>query len=334
MANIKKDDIIPELENHFILRMPAHASDKLRHLVHVGNTSVKDKISIELYGDNRHGTVRFDKEAFAAKLVDMPSILESYKTIDKKTFFKTADICQMLVCTTNEGGEDSSSGRDEKPSPHKNPNKVDKKFLWNHGITPPLKNVRKRRFRKTAKKKYIESPDIEKEVKRLLRMDSTAIKIRWEMLPDKDGKEDTKNESQMDGNDWKQIFEEVSSSENEEEEEDVNIMELEDSRQDMEEFKGQNVTSTLESLEAIVSQDETLTEDSMLQENEFVKRYAELEQQMTELNQKKRMQEEAIANVDNVMLKQRFQSKLDEVLLEMKKHEEEMETLKVLIGPS
>ncbi|XP_033119916.1 transcription initiation factor TFIID subunit 7-like [Anneissia japonica] len=211
-----------------------HAADKLRHLVHVGNTSVKDKISIEFYGDGRHGTVRFDKEAFAAKLVDIPTILESYKTVDKKTVFKTADICQMLVCSNE--GDDSGSGREEKPSPHKNTGKVDKKFLWNHGLTPPLKNVRKRRFRKTAKKKYIESPDIEKEVKRLLRMDSTAIKVRWEVLPDKDGKEDTKSELQIDGNDWKQIFEEVSSSENEEEEEDVNIMEVGDSQQGMQEY--------------------------------------------------------------------------------------------------
>ena len=44
-----------------------------------------------------------------------------------------------------------------------------KKYLYPHGITPPLKNVRKRRFRKTLKKKYIDFPEIEKEVKRLFR---------------------------------------------------------------------------------------------------------------------------------------------------------------------
>ncbi|XP_033110630.1 transcription initiation factor TFIID subunit 7-like isoform X3 [Anneissia japonica] len=75
------------------------------------------------------------------KLVDIPKILESYKTVDKKTFFKTADICQMLGCSNE--GEDSGSGREEKRSPHKNTDKVNKKFLWNHGLTPPLKNVRK-----------------------------------------------------------------------------------------------------------------------------------------------------------------------------------------------
>ncbi|XP_033117838.1 uncharacterized protein LOC117117601 [Anneissia japonica] len=106
-------------------------------------------------------------------------------------------------------------------------------------------------------------------MKRLLRMDSTAIRVRWEVLPDKDGKEDTKSELQIDGNDWKQIFEEVSSSENEEGEEDVNIMEVGDSQQGMEEFKVQNVTAALKGLEAAVDQDNTITEDSMQHESKF-----------------------------------------------------------------
>ncbi|XP_033112636.1 transcription initiation factor TFIID subunit 7-like [Anneissia japonica] len=119
------------------------------------------------------------------KLVDIPTILESYKTVDKKTFFKTADICQMLGCSNE--GEDSGSGREEKVLHTRTPTKSTRSF---YGTMD-----------------YIESPDIEKEVKRLLRMDSTAIRIRWEVLPDKDGKEDTKSELQIDSNDWKQIFE-------------------------------------------------------------------------------------------------------------------------------
>ncbi|KAG9478084.1 hypothetical protein GDO78_013208, partial [Eleutherodactylus coqui] len=49
--------------------------------------------------DGRHGIVRVDRVPLAAKLVDVPCVLECLKTIDKKTFYKTADICQMLVCT-------------------------------------------------------------------------------------------------------------------------------------------------------------------------------------------------------------------------------------------
>jgi TATA-binding protein-associated factor Taf7 len=55
--------------------------------------------------------------------------------------------------------EDDEPPEDEKIVPVKKgkdgERKVDKKFIWPHGITPPLKNVRKRRFRKTLKKKVV-----------------------------------------------------------------------------------------------------------------------------------------------------------------------------------
>lgn len=62
------------------------------------------------------------------------------------------------------------------------PNKVDKKYLWPHGVTPPVKNVRKRRFRKTLKKKYVEAPEIEKELKRLLRIDNDAVRVSLSLI--------------------------------------------------------------------------------------------------------------------------------------------------------
>lgn len=71
----------------------------------------------------------------------------------------------------------------------KDPLKVDKKYLWPHGITPPCKNVRKRRFRKTLKKKYVEAPEIEKEVKRLLKIDNDAVHVKYEIINEhEDGK--------------------------------------------------------------------------------------------------------------------------------------------------
>ena len=49
-----------------------------------------------------------------------------------------------------------------------------------------MKNVRKRRFRKTLKKKYVEAPEIEKEVRRLLRVDNEAVGVRWELITEED----------------------------------------------------------------------------------------------------------------------------------------------------
>ena len=116
----------------------------------------------------------------------MPTIVESHKTIDNKFFYKTADICQLLICKEGEGFSDE----EEPSSPVKKKKldtyKVDKKYLFPHGVAAPLKNCRKRRFRKTLKKKYVEAPEIEKEVKRLLRVDYEAVSVKWEVIAEEE----------------------------------------------------------------------------------------------------------------------------------------------------
>ncbi|XP_013361305.1 PREDICTED: transcription initiation factor TFIID subunit 7-like isoform X2 [Chinchilla lanigera] len=190
MSMSKSQDEPPhELENQFILRLPLEQACAVRNIMHSGGVSVKDKIKIDLASDGCHAVVQVEDVSLSAKLVDLPCVVESLKTFDKKNFYKTADISQMLVC----------SAAKDLPSPVEEPatsselsvtrNKErDKKYIWKHGLTPPLKNVRKRRFRKTQKK-YIESPDVEKEVKRLLCSDAEAVSARWEVIADDDTKD-------------------------------------------------------------------------------------------------------------------------------------------------
>ncbi|KAF4530743.1 hypothetical protein B566_EDAN007964 [Ephemera danica] len=169
-----------ELENQFILRLPAEPAKALRETLKSGAMNLKDRLSIRLEPDMRYGEVRLDHWLLHAKLMDLPSILESLKTIDNKSFYKTADIGQILICTEE---EEPVQPEDDPPKQRKkDPNKVDKKYLWPHGIAPPLKNVRRRRFRKTLKKKFVEAPEIEKEVKRLLRVDNDAVAVKWEVI--------------------------------------------------------------------------------------------------------------------------------------------------------
>ena len=110
----------------------------------------------------------------------------------KKTSYKTVDVCQILVSTVDSDlyppVEEPVAATNPKASKKKDKDK-EKKFVWNHGITLPLKNVRKRRFHKTAKKKYIESPDVEKEVKWLLSTDAEAISTLWEIIAEDETKE-------------------------------------------------------------------------------------------------------------------------------------------------
>ncbi|KAM8800286.1 transcription initiation factor TFIID subunit 7-like isoform 1-T1 [Eudromia elegans] len=251
-----KDDAPHELESQFVLRLPPEYASTVRRAVQSGSVNLKDRLTIELHADGRHGIVRVDRVPLAAKLVDLPCIIESLKTIDKKTFYKTADICQMLVCTVDGDLypplEEQTVSTDPKANKKKDKDR-EKKFIWNHGITLPLKNVRKRRFRKTAKKKYIESPDVEKEVKRLLSTDAEAVSVRWEVIAEDETKEVDNHGSltsldisspgisghkqghgSSEHDELREIFNDISSSSEDEDErdhhddEDLNIMDTEE----------------------------------------------------------------------------------------------------------
>ncbi|XP_060531642.1 transcription initiation factor TFIID subunit 7 [Cylas formicarius] len=179
----ESDDGPTELESQFILRLPEEAARVLREALR-SCANLKDRFSIKIEDDMRHSEVRLDHWLLPGKVIDLPTVIESLKTIDSKSFYKTADICQMLICKEE---DDQSFVEEESPQKKKkDSNKVDKKYLWPHGITPPAKNVRKRRFRKTLKKKYVEAPEIEKEIKRLLRSDSDAVSVKWEVINEDD----------------------------------------------------------------------------------------------------------------------------------------------------
>lgn len=179
-----------ELENQFLIRLPPEPAEALREAVKSGASNLKDRLFIQMEPDKpnhpnlRRGTVKFDGWTMSTKLVDLPAILESHKTIDRKNLYKTADICQMLICKEGEPSEDEFPEEEDKK---KDPAKVEKKFIYPHGITPPLKNCRKRRFRKTLKKKHcLDEPEIEKEVKRLFRDDHEAVSFKYQLLTEEE----------------------------------------------------------------------------------------------------------------------------------------------------
>lgn len=179
-----------ELESQFILRLPRVQANALRQAIKSGEPLSK-RLSIKFESDIRHGTIKFDNWTMQAKLFDLPTIIESYKTLDRKNFYKTADVSQILICKESNGSDQGDENDEDVGKAGQNDlfasvgGAGKREFLFPHGITPPLKNVRKRRFRKTLKKKYVDITEIEKEVKRLFRFDSEAIDIRYELIEEK-----------------------------------------------------------------------------------------------------------------------------------------------------
>ncbi|XP_041492619.1 transcription initiation factor TFIID subunit 7-like [Microtus oregoni] len=195
-----------DIEEQFILRLPQEQAYAVRKIIHSRGPGMKDKLKIGFAPDGHHAVVQVEDVSLPAKLVNLPCVIGSLKTVDRKTFYKTADISQMLVCSAP--GEPHSPPEEPVTSAHttvtgRGGGKTDRKrYNWKHGITPPLKNIRKKRFRRTRKKlpdvkqtdevglrKDTESPNVDKEVKRLLCSDAEAVSVRWEVIADDETKE-------------------------------------------------------------------------------------------------------------------------------------------------
>jgi len=304
-----------ELESNFLLRMPEPFASNLQEALE--NGGLKDRLQVEFKEDGRKARVVFDGVTFSATLLDLPCIIESWKTFDKKSMWKTGDVCQMLVCRDPE--EPSFSSDEEENSTFdyfkKRLNDV-KKYQYPHGITEPLKNVRKRRFRKTAKQKYVDAPEIEKEVKRLLRADVSAVNVSFDVIDDQekakpeeltedidvdvdvggpsiDHFDENSNMSSimMDASDSEQPPEAVETPVGEGEGGGVNILPDISSSED-EGDGGDGVDGGLENL---------------------IEQRAQIQQQLRDIQGKIHEQETRVSNAANPFLKQRFQSVLNEM---------------------
>ncbi|KAI0688252.1 TAFII55 protein conserved region-domain-containing protein [Cytidiella melzeri] len=166
---LDSDDEDLVFEEQFMLRMPpGEDCERLRKMV--ATREVSNDVWFK-FKDSRRAVFHIGHNLYSAKLVDLPCLIESQKTLDNKQMFKVADICQMLVVEKPIPSEDAVSNQ-------KSFNIDD--FIWPHGITPPLHHVRKRRFRKRVNRRTIET--VEQEVERLMEADELAEKVQYDVL--------------------------------------------------------------------------------------------------------------------------------------------------------
>ncbi|NP_001242342.1 uncharacterized protein LOC100806004 [Glycine max] len=119
------------MEEQFILRVPPNVAERIERLLNENNASSSEDKSLDLSfrEDGRSGTFMIGNEQFPASLLDLPCVVESYKTYDDNSLIKTADIGQMIM--VRESGDAA-------------PDVIE----YRHGLTPPMRDARKRRFRR------------------------------------------------------------------------------------------------------------------------------------------------------------------------------------------
>lgn len=159
----REDD--PLIEDGLILRMlPDSSLDYVRRCVEDGDLS---GITLK-WKDKKRAILKVNGMLYGGKLIELPTITEVYKSIDKKNIFKTIDICQILVIMKKLETE-----QDIVDIP------VDENESFPDGLTPGMENV-KPRFKKKFVNQAIQS--IEDEVEELLRMDEEAESATYEFI--------------------------------------------------------------------------------------------------------------------------------------------------------
>ncbi|XP_014398097.1 PREDICTED: transcription initiation factor TFIID subunit 7-like isoform X2 [Myotis brandtii] len=339
-----------EIENQFIWRLPPEHAATVREIIRSGSVAMKDKLKIDLSSDGRHAAVEVKDVSLTAKVVDLPCVIGSLKTLDNKMFYKTADISQMLVCTADGGlhssPEEAVTSTDLKVIKKKEKGRR-KKYAWKHGITPPLKNVRKKRFRKT-RRKCSDSPDSEKEVKRLLCSDAEAVSVRWEVIAEGETKEieskgsvpsfemspgtsgykrgDSSPEYHM----LRRILNDSSNSSDEEEEKDKYQDEDEDEdeeeEEEEEEYYEENMQRELQAKLIEFGQCKTKEGISLIVV-EIRKHIHYMEKKIQEIQCRAQRQKNLIKKVENLTLKNHLYSVLEQLELQKKQKNEQIISL-------
>ncbi|KAF9289159.1 hypothetical protein BGZ68_009942 [Mortierella alpina] len=168
-----EDEPEVSIEEQFILRLPpGEMCDRFREKVVAREVDESVKL-------------RFS--------VDLPTIIEAQKTLNGKQMYKIADISQLLLVdpvpvesNAHVKSEPTTNGdpRNSMPAPTLPPLKPSE-YIWPDGLTNPLKNVRKRRFRKRVSKVAVEG--VENEIERLLQEDAQAEEVVYEIREQIDG---------------------------------------------------------------------------------------------------------------------------------------------------
>ncbi|CAG9861263.1 unnamed protein product [Phyllotreta striolata] len=162
------------LEEQFILRLPSEEAQKVREILHTKPEKLKKVMKIDLDLNDNQVTVNFGKNRLSGRLRKLPTIIESYKTNicnNKSLLFKTADICHIADCGYGDIDDETAE-----------------KAETIHGLCPSLKNVKKKRFRKTLFNKdfAVEAEKISKELYYLLSTDLEAVSSKFEIIYEED----------------------------------------------------------------------------------------------------------------------------------------------------
>jgi transcription initiation factor TFIID subunit 7 len=171
----------PAIESQFILRMPpGDDCDLLRKAIEekkIGVSVAQGGPGVQFRFFDREGRramITIQGRNYAASMVELPTVVETMKSWNKKDWVKTADVCQMLLVLGQVQNEEEAKKYPRpgliEPDSHRFP----------HGITPPMRWARKLRFR--PRKSYLDVERAEAQMNKLLAEDEVAQATKYELV--------------------------------------------------------------------------------------------------------------------------------------------------------
>ncbi|PYI28731.1 hypothetical protein BP00DRAFT_350402 [Aspergillus indologenus CBS 114.80] len=164
-------EIDPAIEEQFILRMlPGDDCEYLRRAIAERRFDRSEFSFKPLTREGRRAIFKVRDRQYAAALVDLPCIIEGMKSWDRRGWYKSADICQMLLILGPVANEQEAM---DYPIPDEVSLTDDKNLQYPHGLAPPLRWVRRRRFRERVSTRTIEQ--VEKAVEEMVAQDEASL---------------------------------------------------------------------------------------------------------------------------------------------------------------
>lgn len=178
----------PLLEQGIIVRfLPDANLDFVQNAVESGEFS---GLNIK-WMTREKAVVSINGSLYSARLVELPTVTELYKTFDKKNIFKTMDLCQVLLVLRQINPSDVNPETDFEvpremrlvhPLYQMSPKNElrPRKTVMRDGLVYPYENVQ-RRFRPRKVNHHV-MDDIDNRVEHLLRLDEEAEESHYDIV--------------------------------------------------------------------------------------------------------------------------------------------------------
>ena len=192
MENISLEKVIKvdEIESNLILNVPENIGEKIHKLINEqkiedkGNSNNNYCIeiienpseSISDINNSRKMIFNFNGELHPITILDLPCHIEAEKTIDFKSFYKGADICQMMYVHDDKLKQEEdlnnfnpfSSSCDKKFPKLLWTKDPDHKYKLKHGLGKATRNIRHRRFKRKLRYNKEEILEVAKKLKSII----------------------------------------------------------------------------------------------------------------------------------------------------------------------